>query len=263
MAKKQRKAAAKATTARAAQPARKSQPKTAPKAPAGGGGGRAAIAAVPATPPPGALEQELLQLARGAASTLQKVLLTIVVLAALAGIGAGLWALRPIPTFSSEDIVAGSPFDVLMVHRNPGKRQIAWLRRAGIPFIYDIDDLLLSADGDLSGRRAQEQDAIRWCLGNALLIGALLLGEIFVGATIEPGGRQRHELPVALLDRAEEAAGAVDDVLRVRTVLEVLGERVARKAAAVCVASVRAPDGPVLGKAFGFRFPGHANLPRS
>jgi hypothetical protein len=57
-------------------------------------------------------DQELLQLARGAAGTLKSVLLTLLVLAALAGTAAGLWALRPSPVFSSDGVVTGSPFDV-------------------------------------------------------------------------------------------------------------------------------------------------------
>jgi hypothetical protein len=65
-----------------------------------------------APPPPVPFDQELLQLAKGAAGTLQRMLLTALVLAAIAGIAATLWALRPTPTFSSEGVAAGSPFDV-------------------------------------------------------------------------------------------------------------------------------------------------------
>ena len=63
-------------------------------------------------PPPVPFDQELLQLAKGAAGTLKSVLLTLLILAALAGTAAGLWALRPSPTFSSDGVVTGSPFDV-------------------------------------------------------------------------------------------------------------------------------------------------------
>jgi hypothetical protein len=65
---------------------------------------------------------------------------------------------------------SGSAFDVLVAHRNPSERQFAWLRRSGLPFVYDIDDLLLSNPEVLTGRRAREQDAIRWCLNNALFV---------------------------------------------------------------------------------------------
>ena len=66
----------------------------------------------PPAPPPPALDQELLQLARGAASTLRRVVITLLVLIAIAGLASGLWSLRPIPTFSSDGVVSGSPFDV-------------------------------------------------------------------------------------------------------------------------------------------------------
>lgn len=68
-------------------------------------------------------DQELLQLARGAAGTLQRAFLTVVVLTAIAGAAAGLWALRPVPSFSSEDVAEGSPFDVTFKIRNGN----AWL----------------------------------------------------------------------------------------------------------------------------------------
>jgi hypothetical protein len=60
----------------------------------------------------------LLQLAKGAAGTLRRVLITLLVLAALAGTAAGLWALRPSPTFSSDGVVTGSPFDVTFRVKN-------------------------------------------------------------------------------------------------------------------------------------------------
>jgi hypothetical protein len=54
----------------------------------------------------------LLQLAKSAAGTLKRAVLTLLVLAAMVGAAAGLWALRPSPTFSSAGVVTGSPFDV-------------------------------------------------------------------------------------------------------------------------------------------------------
>jgi hypothetical protein len=59
------------------------------------------------------------------------------------------------------------PYDVILVHRNPGGRQIAWLRRSGLPFIYDVDDLLLRDPVPADSRRAREQLAMRWCLAHA------------------------------------------------------------------------------------------------
>lgn len=64
------------------------------------------------------LDQELMLLARGAARSLRRTLITVLVLAAIAGTAAGVWALRPIPTYSSEDVVTGSPFDVTFKVRN-------------------------------------------------------------------------------------------------------------------------------------------------
>ena len=63
-----------------------------------------------------------------------------------------------------------STFDALIVHRNPSARQIAWLRRTEVPFIYDIDDLMLSDSHVVTGRRAREQDAIKWCLNTASFV---------------------------------------------------------------------------------------------
>ena len=94
MARKRRKAAPRERgSARAASPRKRRSPRA-------------------AAPPPLPFDQELLQLARGAAGTLRRLLLTLLVLAALAGSAAGLWALRPSPTFSSDGVVTGSPFDV-------------------------------------------------------------------------------------------------------------------------------------------------------
>src|SRR5262245_64817741 len=66
----------------------------------------------PPAPLPPALDQELLQLAKGAAGTFRRVVITLLVLIAIAGLASGLWSLRPVPTFSSEGVVSGSPFDV-------------------------------------------------------------------------------------------------------------------------------------------------------
>jgi hypothetical protein len=94
MAKKQRKAASRQKRATpAARPARRRQASAPP-------------------PPPAALEQELVQLAKGAAGTLRRMLIAALVIIAIASLASGLWSLRPIPTFSSDEVAAGSPFDV-------------------------------------------------------------------------------------------------------------------------------------------------------
>ncbi|MFZ5780336.1 MAG: hypothetical protein ACOY4R_09090 [Pseudomonadota bacterium] len=95
---------------------RPKSPRSAP--PTGGattGGGRRTRrpAAVPAPPPPPIdAQKEILELARSAGLTIRQALIGLVVLAALAGALAGLWTLRPVPSYASGEISAGSPFDV-------------------------------------------------------------------------------------------------------------------------------------------------------
>jgi hypothetical protein len=62
-------------------------------------------------------------------------------------------------------------YDVLLTHRNLSRRQHSWLKSRGIPFVYDIDDLLLA--GEVHGiRRVAEQHVIRWCLEHADIVTA-------------------------------------------------------------------------------------------
>lgn len=62
-------------------------------------------------------------------------------------------------------------YDVLLTHRNLSRRQHSWLKSRGTPFVYDIDDLLLS--GEVHGsRRIAEQRSIRWCLEQAHIVTA-------------------------------------------------------------------------------------------
>jgi hypothetical protein len=72
----------------------------------------------PPAPPPLPFDQELLVLARSAARSLRRTFLTLLVLASVGVIAATLWALRPRPTFSSEDLATGSPFDVTFQVKN-------------------------------------------------------------------------------------------------------------------------------------------------
>jgi hypothetical protein len=62
-------------------------------------------------------------------------------------------------------------YDALLGHRNLSRRQQAWLTAREIPFVYDIDDLLLS-DEVGGARRIAEQRAIRWCLEHASVVTA-------------------------------------------------------------------------------------------
>jgi hypothetical protein len=67
----------------------------------------------PIPPPPTVpLDQELLHLARGAAGSVKRAVIGLLVLFIIATIAAALWSLRPVPSFASDDVTAGSPFDV-------------------------------------------------------------------------------------------------------------------------------------------------------
>jgi hypothetical protein len=50
-------------------------------------------------------------LARDGAHALRQMLLAVLVVAAIAGVAFAVWSLRPTPSYSSEDLAAGSPFD--------------------------------------------------------------------------------------------------------------------------------------------------------
>ncbi|MBV8405987.1 MAG: hypothetical protein JOY64_00015 [Alphaproteobacteria bacterium] len=62
-------------------------------------------------------------MARGAAGTVKRLVLTLLVVFAIATLGAILWSLRPVPSFVSDDVTAGSPFDVTFKVANDD----AWL----------------------------------------------------------------------------------------------------------------------------------------
>jgi hypothetical protein len=63
----------------------------------------------------------MLELARSAGLTIRQALITLVVIVALAGALAGLWALRPVPSYASGEISASSPFDVTFhIHNTSG-----------------------------------------------------------------------------------------------------------------------------------------------
>ena len=94
----------------------------------------------PPAPSPPALDQELLQLAKGAAGTLRRLLITFLVLIAIAGLASGLWSLRPVPTFSSEGVVSGSPFDVTFRVENKD----AWFALANLRLFCVVSDVRAS-----------------------------------------------------------------------------------------------------------------------
>jgi hypothetical protein len=51
-------------------------------------------------------------MARGGARSLQQTLMVFVIIALVGGAAFGVWSLRPTPGYASEDVLAGSPFDV-------------------------------------------------------------------------------------------------------------------------------------------------------
>jgi hypothetical protein len=64
------------------------------------------------TAPPPTLQEELLDMARSGARSLQGFIVFIAVLALIGGAAFGAWSMRPTPAYSSEALTYGSPFDV-------------------------------------------------------------------------------------------------------------------------------------------------------
>ncbi|MFO1079220.1 MAG: hypothetical protein U1E23_01150 [Reyranellaceae bacterium] len=95
-------------------------------------------------PPPtaAALERELVQMAHGAAGTLRRTVVALLVLGTFVGLGTGLWSLRPSPSFSSEEIASGSPFDVTFRVANDN----AWLPVAHLEISCVIDQVRAVSD---------------------------------------------------------------------------------------------------------------------
>ncbi|MFO1161384.1 MAG: hypothetical protein U1E60_21280 [Reyranellaceae bacterium] len=80
-------------------------------------------------PPPLPYDQQLSQAARSLAVPIWQVLNGIILATAFVGLLLGLWLLRPTPTFSSEEVTAGSPFDVrFRVENDSGFATLANLR---------------------------------------------------------------------------------------------------------------------------------------
>lgn len=82
-------------------------------------------------------------MARSGARSLQRLLVTAIVVVLLGAAAFGIWSLRPIPGYSSEDVLAGSPFDVAFRVENTSPRfalanfrvscVLAHVRASGIP----------------------------------------------------------------------------------------------------------------------------------
>jgi hypothetical protein len=122
-------------------------------------------------------------------------------------------------------------YDVVLAHRIPSSRQLAWLRRTVPGFVYDIDDLLLPGSGEgWRGRRARDAEAVAWCLQNARCItvpsrrllatlerrlGASLAGraQLLLNAGVEYPPRQRGSGRPRLLWTSSAVVAVTNDVL--------------------------------------------------
>lgn len=62
--------------------------------------------------PPPSLQQGLIELASDSARSFLWVSVTLAIIAAIAAAAFGIWSLRPIPSYASEGVEAGSPFGV-------------------------------------------------------------------------------------------------------------------------------------------------------
>jgi len=69
-------------------------------------------------PPPLTLEQELKLVARSGAQLLRQWLIGALAIGVIAGVAFGIWSIRPTPSYSSEELVTGSPFDVTFKMEN-------------------------------------------------------------------------------------------------------------------------------------------------
>lgn len=120
----------------------------------------------PLPPPTSTLQQELLEMARGGARTLRHLLVTLFVIAGLAGFGYIAWSLRPMPAFSSEAAEEGSPFDTVFRVENTSTWLalahlrlgcvLAQVRASGIePTLVEAEQVALPANG-VAGLRPGE-----------------------------------------------------------------------------------------------------------
>ncbi len=76
------------------------------------GAGRRSASPRPPPPPVTTLREELLEMGRSGARSLEYLILTVACMLMTAGALYGIWSLRPTPGYASEAITDGSPFDV-------------------------------------------------------------------------------------------------------------------------------------------------------
>lgn len=91
-------------------------------------------------PPPIPLQQQLLVFGREGAQAFRQILLAVVAIAAIVGIGLGVWSLRPTPGYASEGLTTGSPFDLTFKVEN----QSSWLELSNLSISCIVDHIRAS-----------------------------------------------------------------------------------------------------------------------
>jgi hypothetical protein len=94
----------------------------------------------PLPPPTTTLQQELRMMAHSGAQSLQSLIVFLAVLVVIAGIGIGAWAMRPVPSYASEEQKAGSPFDATFTAENTNP----WFAMKGLKFACVLDHVRAS-----------------------------------------------------------------------------------------------------------------------
>lgn len=58
-------------------------------------------------------------------------------------------------------------FNVAIAQRNPGSTPFRWLKASGVPFLYDVDDLITEGPFRKRGRPARHHARVAWCTSYA------------------------------------------------------------------------------------------------
>ena len=94
----------------------------------------------PVPPPPVPLQQQLLVFGREGAHALRQMLVAALVIAAIIGIGLGVWSIRPTPAYSSEGLLTGSPFDLTFKVEN----ESSWFELSNLTISCIVDHIRAS-----------------------------------------------------------------------------------------------------------------------
>ena len=79
-------------------------------------------------------------MAYSGAQSLQSLIVFLAVLVVIAGVGIGAWSMRPVPTYSSEERKAGSPFDATFTAENTN----SWFPMKGLKLACVLDHVRAS-----------------------------------------------------------------------------------------------------------------------